>query len=143
MTDILQYKEYFASVHFSAEDETFFGKIIGINDLVTFEGTTVKELKKGFAEAVEDYLETCKALNKEPEKIYKGSFNIRIPAELHRQAALFSATKKMSLNDFVRFAIDFTLTRAASPDVGKPILLFCITILLPALIAGFLIIRCL
>ena len=138
MTDILQYKEYFASVHFSAEDEIFFGKIIGINDAVTFEGSTVNELKKGFQEAVEDYLATCKALNKEPEKIYKGSFNIRIPPELHRQAALFSATKKMSLNDFVRFAIDFTLTRSASPDGNIQIILLCIMILLPAFIAGFL-----
>jgi predicted HicB family RNase H-like nuclease len=48
MTDILQYEGYFASVHFSAEDEVFFGKIIGINDSVTFEGGTVKELKKAF-----------------------------------------------------------------------------------------------
>ena len=69
MTDILQYKGYFASVHFSAEDEVFFGKIIGINDSVTFEGGTVKELKKAFHEAVDDYLETCKQLGKEPEKM--------------------------------------------------------------------------
>jgi predicted HicB family RNase H-like nuclease len=101
------------TVHFSAEDEVFYGKIIGINDLVSFEGTTVKELKIAFEEAVEDYLETCRELKKEPDKTYKGSFNVRIPSELHRQAALFSAVKNMSLNDFVRYAIDFTLAKAA------------------------------
>jgi predicted HicB family RNase H-like nuclease len=137
MTDILQYGDYLASVHFSAEDEVFFGKIIGINDSVTFEGSTVNELKKAFRAAVEDYLETCKALQKEPEKIYKGSFNVRIPSELHRKAALYSAIKKMSLNDFVRYAIDYTLTRAADPGSGTPALIFCIVILLPAFLAGF------
>jgi len=112
MTDILQYEDYFASIHFSAEDEVFFGKILGINDSITFDGNTVAELKEAFKEAITDYLETCKSLGKEPEKVYKGSFNVRIPAELHKQAALFSATKNMSLNEFVRFAIDFTLNKA-------------------------------
>ena len=64
MTDILQYEGYFASVHFSAEDEVFFGKIIGINDSATFEDGTVKELKKAFHEAVDDYLETNWAKNR-------------------------------------------------------------------------------
>lgn len=66
MNDILQYKGYYASVNFSAEDEVFFGKILGIDDLVNFEGASVKELKKAFHEAVEDYLETCKKMDKEP-----------------------------------------------------------------------------
>ncbi len=105
MNDILEYKGYFAEVHFSSEDEVFFGKLLGINDLVNFEGHTVKELKKAFQEAVNDYLQTCQELGKEPEKAYKGTFNIRIPSELHRQAALYASIKKMSLNDFVKQAI--------------------------------------
>lgn len=109
MTDVLQYKTYYAEVHFSAEDEVFHGKIIGINDLVNFEGTTVKELKKAFQEAVDDYLETCEELGKEPEKTYKGSFNVRIPSDLHRQAARHATLKNMTLNDFVRQAIDTVL----------------------------------
>jgi predicted HicB family RNase H-like nuclease len=57
MNDILQYKNYYAAVHFSADDEVFYGKILGINDLVSFDGSSVKELKKAFKDAVEDYLE--------------------------------------------------------------------------------------
>ena len=112
MNDILRYKDYLASIQFNAEDEVFHGKILGINDLVNFEGVSVKELKKAFAEAVEDYLETCRKLKKSPDKTYKGSFNVRIPQDLHRQAAIASALKNMSLNDFVRFAIDFTISRS-------------------------------
>jgi predicted HicB family RNase H-like nuclease len=137
MTDILQYEGYVASVHFSAEDEVFFGKIIGINDSITFEGGSVKELKKAFREAVDDYLETCVQLGKEPEKLYKGSFNVRIPSDLHRQAALYSAAKNMSLNDFVRFAIDFTLTRGPALGGTLPAIIFCITCLLTAVLAVF------
>lgn len=116
MSDILEYKTYFAIVHFNADDEVFHGKIIGINDLVSFEGTTVKELKKAFHEAVDDYVDTCKELKKEPEKAYKGSFNVRIPSELHKEAARTAALRNMSLNDFVRYAIDYLLTKAP-PDI--------------------------
>jgi predicted HicB family RNase H-like nuclease len=116
MTDILKYKDYYATINFSAEDDVFFGKIIGINDLVTFEGTSVKELKEAFKEAVEDYLETCKVLKKSPNKTYKGSFNVRISSSLHRQAAIYAALKNMTLNDFVRYAIDYTLSRPKNSD---------------------------
>jgi predicted HicB family RNase H-like nuclease len=106
MNDILEYKGYFANIHFSAEDEIFYGKIIGINDLVSFEGNSVLELKSAFQEAVEDYLDTCKKLNKEPERMYKGTFNIRIPSELHRKASIVAAIKNITLNDLVKTAID-------------------------------------
>jgi predicted HicB family RNase H-like nuclease len=46
MSDTLNYKDYISSVQFSAEDEVFHGKVLGINDLVTFEGKSVTELKK-------------------------------------------------------------------------------------------------
>lgn len=137
MTDVLQYKNYYAEVHFSAEDEVFHGKIIGINDLVNFEGSTVKELKKAFHEAVDDYLETCEELGKEPEKTYKGSFNVRIPSDLHRQAARYAALKNMTLNDFVRHAIDTVLAKSPGTRTTNFIFLF-LTFIGPALIAGFL-----
>ena len=135
MNDILVYKNYYATVHFNADDEVFHGKIIGINDLVNFEGTTVAQLKKAFHEAVDDYLETCKSLGKEPDKVYKGSFNIRIPSELHREAARHAALKNMSLNDYVRYALDYLIHKAPNTRSGKLIILFAI--LVPALVAGF------
>jgi len=57
MNDVLIYKDYIGSVHFNADDEVFFGKIEGIENLVSFEGDSVIELKKAFEEAVDDYLE--------------------------------------------------------------------------------------
>lgn len=66
MYNILEYKSYYGDVHFSSPDEIFHGKIIGINDLVTFEGASVSELKKSFHEAVDDYLATCEEIGKVP-----------------------------------------------------------------------------
>ena len=111
MNDILQYKGYYAEIHFSAEDDVFYGKLISINDLINFEADSVKGLRKAFKEAVEDYLKTCKEINKAPNKTYKGSFNVRIPSELHRQVAIFAAIKKVTLNDFVRYALDLTISK--------------------------------
>jgi len=106
MTDnILKYKDFFGSVEYSAADECFFGKIIGTSDLITFEGKSVNNLKKAFAEAVEDYLILCKEAGKEPQKSFKGSFNIRISPELHREAAVIASKEGISLNAFVERAI--------------------------------------
>lgn len=117
MNDILQYTDYIASISFSTEDEVFYGKILGIDDLVTFEGASVKELKKAFQESVDDYIETCKELGKEPNKTYKGTFNVRIPSELHKAAAVYAAHNNISLNDFVKKAINYALLH--QDDVNK------------------------
>ena len=64
-----------------------------------------KELVDDFHEAVDDYLELCKEQGKVPEKAYKGSFNVRISPELHRQAALCATANQMTLNNFVENAM--------------------------------------
>ena len=65
MKDILQYKGFIGSVHFNADDEVFFGKIEGIDDLVSFEGCSVAEIKEAFVEAVDDYITLCEENAKE------------------------------------------------------------------------------
>lgn len=109
MSNYLKYKEYLATVEYSTEDEVFYGKLFGINDLVTFEGASVKEIKTAFQEAVDDYIETCKEVNKKPEKSFKGSFNVRVPSELHKDAAFIAVQNNMSLNDFVKGAIQYAI----------------------------------
>lgn len=109
MIDSLKYLDYTATIQYSADDDVFFGKVIGINDLITFEGTSVSELKDAFKESVEDYIETCKSLKKSPDKSYKGVFNVRVPANLHKRAAFFAMQHHISLNDFVKTAIDYAV----------------------------------
>ncbi len=109
MAETLKYKDYLATVYFSSEDELFHGKVIGVNDLISFEGQSVKELKKAFKEAVDDYLITCKELNKQPDKTYKGSFNVRIPVPLHKKAAIIASQKNITMNEFMKLAISYAI----------------------------------
>ena len=106
MKNVLEYKGYTGSVDFSAEDNLFFQKLTGIRDVVTFEGETVKELMKAFHDAVNDYLTMCKELGKDPDKEYKGSFNVRLKPRVHRLAAMKSAALKISLNQFVEKVVE-------------------------------------
>jgi predicted HicB family RNase H-like nuclease len=82
------------------------GRIEGIEDLVTFEGRGVDELKKAFREAVEDYIDLCRAAGKTPHRSYKGSFNVRMTADLHKKAARKSAMLGISLNQLVQRAVE-------------------------------------
>ena len=74
MNNLLEYKEYYGTVEFSASDNIFFGKVLGINGLISFEGDSVQSLKEDFEGAIDDYLEMCAEKNIEPQKAYKGKF---------------------------------------------------------------------
>ena len=111
MKDVMQYKEYIGSVHFSAADNTFFGRIEGINDLVTFEGESVSKLQGAFEEAVEDYLQLCSHVGKPALKSYKGSFNVRISRELHRKSVQKALMSGISLNQLVQKALEKELAQ--------------------------------
>ncbi len=106
MKSTIEYKSYIGSVSFSSEDEVFHGKIEGIDDLVTFEGNSVEELKAAFQEAVDDYVEICSEIGKNPHKSYKGTFNVRIKPELHQKAAKKAMKNGYSLNQFVEKALE-------------------------------------
>ena len=75
MKNAMEYKDYVGNVEFSEEDEVFFGKVIGIRSLISYEGATVRELIKDFHDAVDDYLALCEVEGREPEMAYKSSFN--------------------------------------------------------------------
>ena len=109
MNNTMEYKGYVGSVEFSEEDGLFYGKVMGIRALISYEGTTAHELVDDFHGAVEYYLALCEAEGKEPEKAYKGSFNVRISPELHKQAAIFATTHGISLNSFVENALRTSL----------------------------------
>jgi len=111
MKDVLKYKDFFGSVHFSADDNVFHGKIESITDLVTFEGKSVDELVKAFHEAVDDYITLCKEAGKEPLKSCKGSFNVRVPSELHMRAIKQATLLGISLNQLVQKAIEKAVTK--------------------------------
>lgn len=99
--ETLQYKGYTSVVHFDAEDKVLYGVLEGIRDLVTYEAESADDVERQFRMAVDDYLEMCKETNKEPQKPFKGSFNIRIDPEVHRKLFVDAQEQGISLNTLV------------------------------------------
>lgn len=100
-----EYNGYVGSIEFSIEDNVLYGKILGIKDLVNYEADTLANLKKEFELAVDDYLETCNEIGKEPEKPFKGSFNVRTGRELHKKAVTTAKERGIKLNELVKIAL--------------------------------------
>ena len=101
----MTYQGYAASIEYSDDDECFVGHIAGIKDRVGFHGESVTELKNAFQEAVEDYLETCIAVGKEPQKPYSGKLMLRIPPELHASIATAAQVSGQSINQWISSAL--------------------------------------
>ena len=105
----LQYKGYSGTIEPELETNTLYGKIAFVRDLVTYEAETLNELEKEFHISVDDYLKDCTELDKEPSKPFKGSFNVRIGSDLHREAMMMAQEQGVNLNEFVKQAIEISL----------------------------------
>ena len=104
-SDLLHYKGYSARPEYSSSDHIFYGTILGISDMVDFQSENARDLEGEFHKAVDDYLEFCKEIGKEPQKEYSGLFNVRIPPDLHREISQFAQAEGVSLNKAVEQAI--------------------------------------
>lgn len=105
MNNTIEYRGYVGSVEFNAEDQLFFGKVQGIRSLISYEGESAADLIEDFHGAVDDYLAMCEEDGVEPEKAYKGSFNVRIAPELHQAVAVRALAQQVSLNSIVELAL--------------------------------------
>ncbi|MEQ8688915.1 MAG: type II toxin-antitoxin system HicB family antitoxin [Imperialibacter sp.] len=108
----LEYKGYTGSIEYSPEDNLLYGKVLGVRGLLSFEGETGKLLEEDFKDAIDTYLSDCKSQGKMPEKPFKGSFNVRISANLHQKAALLAMETKTSLNNLVAEAIQLRVEKS-------------------------------
>lgn len=105
MKNTMKYKDYVGSVEFSEAKECFFGNVLGIRKNISYTGEDVRSLIRNFHEAVDSYLADCSEAGTEPEKAYKGTFNVRVSENLHREAALYGLNNNMSLNSVVENAL--------------------------------------
>jgi predicted HicB family RNase H-like nuclease len=112
MGQTIEYKGYDGSVLYSAEDRLLHGRILGIRDMVLYDGSSIREIEKNFRGAVDEYLAFCEAEGKTPDLPFKGSFNVRIPQDLHQRAALYAEEHDLKLNAVVQLALKDYLTHA-------------------------------
>jgi predicted HicB family RNase H-like nuclease len=77
------------------------GEIIGLKDVITFQGKSVQELEQAFKESIDDYIEFCHERGEAPEKAFSGNIRVRMDPKLHASIALEAAKRSMSLNDLI------------------------------------------
>jgi predicted HicB family RNase H-like nuclease len=102
---MIEYKGYTGVFEFDPSIDAFHGRVVGLRDVVTFQGRSLDDLRREMAESVEDYLELCAEVGKEPERPYRGEFLVRTTPELHRAAAIEAESSGMSLNAWVEETI--------------------------------------
>ncbi|HEU5116040.1 MAG TPA: type II toxin-antitoxin system HicB family antitoxin [Isosphaeraceae bacterium] len=108
----LKYKGYLGQMTIDAEAGLIHGEVIGLRDVVTFQGETVAEAMQAFRDSVDDYLDFCKSLDRSPEKPFSGKFVVRVEPEVHRVLAMRAQVEGVSLNNLVSQG----LSRLADPE---------------------------
>jgi len=98
---MMNYKGYVGVAEIDAEDRMLYGKVIGLKDVIGFEGSDFEELEGSFHRAVDGYLEFCEEDGVEPEKPYSGKILIRTDPELHREVVHAAAAADMSMNQWL------------------------------------------
>lgn len=109
MSDLRHYKGYTATLTVDVEAGLIHGRVQGLRDVVSFEVERPGEVLHAFREAVDDYLDFCQKLGRDPEKPYSGSFMVRMTPEEHRSLAKAAAEKGCSINAYVREAVNGTI----------------------------------
>lgn len=102
----LKYKGYTGSVEFSDEDNCLFGKVQGLHGtLISYEGTTIDEIRADFESAIDEYLASCESRGVAPAKPYSGKLVLRMPSELHGRVAAAAMAAGTTINDFINMAL--------------------------------------
>lgn len=100
------YKGYTGIIEFDEEAHLFHGEVIGLRDVITFQGKSVDELEKAMAESVDFYLDWCAERGKSPEKPFSGKFMVRTSPDIHSRAVIAAARIGLSLNKYIEKAIE-------------------------------------
>ncbi len=106
---MLKYKGYTGVVEYDDEGKIFTGEVLGIHDMITFQGRTPEELEASFRESVDLYLEMSERDGVEPQRPFSGRFNLRLDPDLHRRAAEQARQERISLNEWVQRTIQTNL----------------------------------
>lgn len=106
MNNILEYKGFKAKIEYSADDNVFFGYLIGIDDVVSFHAETVDQINSVFRESVDFHIEVCEKVGKQAKKQYSGKVMLRLPNQLHEKIAEAAASAGKSLNEWGRDVLE-------------------------------------
>ncbi|MDR3203782.1 MAG: type II toxin-antitoxin system HicB family antitoxin [Deltaproteobacteria bacterium] len=97
----MTHRGYVARLEYNDEEENFVGRIVGIQDIITFQGDSVAQLRRAFVDAVDIYLDSRAKSGREPQKPYSGRLTLRLPPELHANLAIKAEVEGKSLNNLI------------------------------------------
>ena len=103
---MLTYKGYKASVAYDDEAEMLHGEVLGPKSVITFQATSIEQLKREFAFSVDDYLAFCGERGIEPDKPCSGKISLRVPPQVHSAAISAASLEGMSLNAWISKTIE-------------------------------------
>ena len=115
----MRYKGYSGQVAYDEDAKIFHGEVVGLKDVVTFQGTSVEELEQAFKDSIDDYLDYCKELGRVPEKPFSGNLVLRLPPEIHERAAYQAKRSGLSLNAWIKQGIQQLLSLPEGPSSRK------------------------
>ena len=101
MKNTLTYKGFTARIEFDSDDNIFFGRVLGVSDIIGFHGETVSALTADFHNAIDHYLEVCRQRGEKPKKPYSGKLTLRISPDVHADIAAAAAHNGKSINKWV------------------------------------------
>lgn len=113
---MMEYKGYFGKVEFDDDANIFYGEVINLRDVVTFQGETVTELRNAFRDSIDDYLDFCASRGEEPEKPYSGKFVVRVDPELHKNIFIEAKKTGKSINAWVSDNLSKILQENTQPS---------------------------
>jgi predicted HicB family RNase H-like nuclease len=121
----MQYKGYAGRIEIDEDAGIIFGQVMGLRDVIAFQGKTVEEARKALKESVDEYLRFCKEKGQSPEKPYSGKFLVRIKTSLHRELANLAEARNQSLNTLVEQLLEQGVREtqhglAKRPALGRP-----------------------
>jgi predicted HicB family RNase H-like nuclease len=117
---MMEYKGYVGVAEVDDEAGFIFGRVLGLRDVITFQGETVAEARQAFQDSVDDYLEFCARRGEDPEKSYSGKFVVRVKPELHRALVQAAEVSEMSLNALVEGVLEDRFLAPASRPPARP-----------------------
>lgn len=113
---MMTYKGYTASLEIDLEAEIIFGRVLDINDVVTFKGKTVEEARQEFHKSVDDYLAFCEDLGEEPDKPFSGKLPFRTTPEHHRKIFIAASKAGKSINAWMDEVLSIAADKAINTN---------------------------
>jgi predicted HicB family RNase H-like nuclease len=103
---MIDYKGYVGVFEFDEELGQFHGYVVNTQDVISFYGSSVEELKAELENSVEAYLAFCAEKGRDPEKPFSGNLSIRTRPDIHRRIAIQAARRRISMNSFVESVLE-------------------------------------